>query len=293
VVSVPEAARLLGISKDLAYDLARRGELPGAFQLGRRRRVSLIRLRAVVHGPEDGAAEDSAISFCTSATSGAVAVERAGRGAVARSAGLAAIRPHLTARRRDAWRIEWCWWMDEPETLFLERTVEGVELTGAQPVQAHVPQSRLDRFVYQATVLVDRVSGPVGRYVVEPTVEQVAHVACARGTDLLLLNLGHQPRQRTLCLSLGPPEISRDPTGLAVFAAREDPQPPVAPRPPRACSPAPALLPGTVGHPVVVQIVVQKLLRGSDISEKALREGLRGEGSNLQASGSKVRRSSN
>ena len=59
VVSVPEAARLLGISKDLAYDLARRGELPGAFQLGRRWRVSLIKLRAVVHGPEDGAAEDA------------------------------------------------------------------------------------------------------------------------------------------------------------------------------------------------------------------------------------------
>ena len=58
VISVPESARLLGISKDLAYDLARRGELPGAFQLGRRWRVSLIRLRAVVHGPEDGAAED-------------------------------------------------------------------------------------------------------------------------------------------------------------------------------------------------------------------------------------------
>jgi len=58
VVSMPEAARLLGISKDLAYDLARRGELPGAFQLGRRWRVSLIRLRAVVHGPEDGVAED-------------------------------------------------------------------------------------------------------------------------------------------------------------------------------------------------------------------------------------------
>jgi excisionase family DNA binding protein len=57
VVSVPEAARLLGISKDLAYDLARRGELPGAFQLGRRWRVSLIRLRALVHGPEDGAAK--------------------------------------------------------------------------------------------------------------------------------------------------------------------------------------------------------------------------------------------
>jgi excisionase family DNA binding protein len=57
VVSVPEAAALLGISKDLAYDLARRGELPGAFQLGRRWRVSLIKLRSAVHGAEDGAAQ--------------------------------------------------------------------------------------------------------------------------------------------------------------------------------------------------------------------------------------------
>ena len=58
VASVPEAANLLGISKDLAYDLARRGELPGAFQLGRRWLVSLIRLRAAVHGSEDGRAQD-------------------------------------------------------------------------------------------------------------------------------------------------------------------------------------------------------------------------------------------
>jgi excisionase family DNA binding protein len=58
VVSVPEAARLLGISKDLAYNLARRGELPGAFQLGRRWRVSLVRLRAAVHGAEDRAPGD-------------------------------------------------------------------------------------------------------------------------------------------------------------------------------------------------------------------------------------------
>jgi excisionase family DNA binding protein len=55
VVSVPEAAEMLGISKDLAYDLARRGELPGALQLGRRWRVSLIRLRAAAHGTHDGA----------------------------------------------------------------------------------------------------------------------------------------------------------------------------------------------------------------------------------------------
>jgi len=57
VVSVPEAAALLGISKDLAYDLARRGELPGAFQLGRRWRVSLVKLRASVHGTEHGPAQ--------------------------------------------------------------------------------------------------------------------------------------------------------------------------------------------------------------------------------------------
>jgi excisionase family DNA binding protein len=58
VASVPEAANMLGISKDLAYDLARRGELPGAFQLGRRWLVSLIRLRAAVHGTEDDRSED-------------------------------------------------------------------------------------------------------------------------------------------------------------------------------------------------------------------------------------------
>jgi excisionase family DNA binding protein len=58
VASVPEAAKLLGISKDLAYDLALRGELPGAFRLGRRWRVSLVRLRAAVHGLEVGSRHD-------------------------------------------------------------------------------------------------------------------------------------------------------------------------------------------------------------------------------------------
>ncbi|MGP8204552.1 MAG: helix-turn-helix domain-containing protein [Acidimicrobiales bacterium] len=57
VVSVPEAAALLGASKDLAYDLARRGELPGAFQVGRRWRVSLMKLLAAVHGAQDDRAE--------------------------------------------------------------------------------------------------------------------------------------------------------------------------------------------------------------------------------------------
>ena len=57
VVSVPEATELLGISKDLGYDLALRGELPGAFQLGRRWRVSLVKLRAAGHGAEHERAE--------------------------------------------------------------------------------------------------------------------------------------------------------------------------------------------------------------------------------------------
>lgn len=57
VASVPEAAKMLGISKDLAYNLARRGELPGAFQLGRRWLVSLIKLRAAVHGAENDRAQ--------------------------------------------------------------------------------------------------------------------------------------------------------------------------------------------------------------------------------------------
>ena len=38
-VSVEDAARLLGISRGLAYDLARRGELPGACRLGSKRFV--------------------------------------------------------------------------------------------------------------------------------------------------------------------------------------------------------------------------------------------------------------
>jgi excisionase family DNA binding protein len=59
VVSVPEAAELLGISKDLGYDLARRGELPGAFQLGRRWRVSLVKLRVAVHGAKHDGAEEA------------------------------------------------------------------------------------------------------------------------------------------------------------------------------------------------------------------------------------------
>lgn len=47
-ISVTEAAEILGISRNLAYSLARRGELPGVIQLGRRRlvisRAALLKL---------------------------------------------------------------------------------------------------------------------------------------------------------------------------------------------------------------------------------------------------------
>ncbi len=59
VISVPEGGHAAGISKALGYDLARRGELPGAFQLGRRWRVSLVKLRAAIHGAKDDGAEEA------------------------------------------------------------------------------------------------------------------------------------------------------------------------------------------------------------------------------------------
>jgi excisionase family DNA binding protein len=59
VLSVPQAAERLGISKDLAYELARRGELPGAFRLGRRWRVSAVRLALAVHGSENRRPENA------------------------------------------------------------------------------------------------------------------------------------------------------------------------------------------------------------------------------------------
>lgn len=38
-LSVAEAAAILGISRNLAYELARRGELPGVIKLGQKRLV--------------------------------------------------------------------------------------------------------------------------------------------------------------------------------------------------------------------------------------------------------------
>ena len=50
-LSVKEAAVMLGISKNLAYELARRGELPGCIKLGEKRIVvSRIQLERLLQG---------------------------------------------------------------------------------------------------------------------------------------------------------------------------------------------------------------------------------------------------
>jgi excisionase family DNA binding protein len=51
-IGVSEAARLLGISRNLTYDLARTHRLPGAFRLGRRWLVSTASLDAFLKDPE-------------------------------------------------------------------------------------------------------------------------------------------------------------------------------------------------------------------------------------------------
>jgi|HubBroStandDraft_1064217.scaffolds.fasta_scaffold1584354_1 excisionase family DNA binding protein len=50
-LSVPEAARVLGISRALAYELVARGELP-AVHLGRRVVVPVARLAALLASPD-------------------------------------------------------------------------------------------------------------------------------------------------------------------------------------------------------------------------------------------------
>jgi excisionase family DNA binding protein len=49
-ISVEEAALQLGIGRNLAYELARRGELPGAIRLGRRILVSKKALESFLAG---------------------------------------------------------------------------------------------------------------------------------------------------------------------------------------------------------------------------------------------------
>ena len=55
-ISVEEAALQLGIGRNLAYELARRGELPGAIRLGRRILVSKKALESFLAG-QSGASE--------------------------------------------------------------------------------------------------------------------------------------------------------------------------------------------------------------------------------------------
>jgi len=50
-LSVEQAAQRLGIGRGLAYDLARRGELPGCVRLGRRYLVSIAALERFLGGP--------------------------------------------------------------------------------------------------------------------------------------------------------------------------------------------------------------------------------------------------
>ena len=51
-MKVEEAARLLGVGRQTAYDLAARGELPGARRLGRRWVVSRVVLQSFLEGKD-------------------------------------------------------------------------------------------------------------------------------------------------------------------------------------------------------------------------------------------------
>lgn len=52
-LSVKEACALLGISRNLGYELAKRGELPGLIRLGQKRLVvSRIQIQRILEGHE-------------------------------------------------------------------------------------------------------------------------------------------------------------------------------------------------------------------------------------------------
>lgn len=57
-LTVEEAARVLGISRTGAYQLAARGELPGTIRLGKRLVVSKAALERLLGAPVESAAED-------------------------------------------------------------------------------------------------------------------------------------------------------------------------------------------------------------------------------------------
>jgi excisionase family DNA binding protein len=50
VITVPEAAEMLGVSRGHGYELARKGELPGAIKLGGRTVVSRQVLERTING---------------------------------------------------------------------------------------------------------------------------------------------------------------------------------------------------------------------------------------------------
>ena len=52
-ITVPEAAAMLGISRNLAYELAKRGELPGIIKLGQKRLVvSKLAIQRLLQGED-------------------------------------------------------------------------------------------------------------------------------------------------------------------------------------------------------------------------------------------------
>lgn len=50
-LSIPEAGRMLGVSRNFAYELARQGKLP-VIQLGKRKLIPKIRLEKMLGGEE-------------------------------------------------------------------------------------------------------------------------------------------------------------------------------------------------------------------------------------------------
>lgn len=58
-LSVKEAGAMLGISKNLAYELVKRGEMPGAIRLGQKRIViSRVQIEQLLKGKQDGKTDE-------------------------------------------------------------------------------------------------------------------------------------------------------------------------------------------------------------------------------------------
>ena len=58
-MKVEEAARMLGIGRQTAYDLVAQGKLPGALRLGRRIVVSKKALERFLESPDAGTGEET------------------------------------------------------------------------------------------------------------------------------------------------------------------------------------------------------------------------------------------